>query len=301
MKSKKLLGITVIVIISYFLLKNLFNNWQEFIQSVENFNLFPIILSLGLLLIFYTTHSIIWKLIIKDLGHDISIKKAIKIRSISEIGRYTPGKIWHFLGRTYFSKKLGIPKTTTLTSLAIETLSMMVSAVTIFLLFSSNIIEMNALLILSILLISLIILRSKYFNILINKILIKKGKIKKKININIPLTSLITILILYGVSWIIIGGSLLLTIKSLFPEISYFSILNITGIFAISWVIGYISFLTPGGIGIREGTMAILLSSQLSQPIAIAVPILFRILTVISELLMILFTSRIKLVNRVIH
>ena len=301
MKSKGLLSIAVITIISYFLLKNLFDNWQEFIQSVENFNLFPIILSLGLLLIFYVIHSIIWKIIIKNLGYEISIKKAIKIRSISEIGRYTPGKIWHFLGRAYFSKKVGIPKTTTLTSLVIETLSMMASAIAIFLLFSPGIVKMNAPAVLLILLACLIILRSEKFNNLINKILIKKGKLKGKININIPWTSLIIILILYGISWIIIGTSLLLTIKSIFPEIRYFSILNISGIFAVSWVIGYISFLTPGGIGVREGTMTILLASQFPQPIAILVPIIFRILTVISELLMIVFTSKIKLINRIVH
>jgi glycosyltransferase 2 family protein len=301
MKLKKLLSFIIIIIISYFLLKTLLDNWQEFIINTENFRIIPLILSLILLFIFYTIHSIIWKSIIKKLGYKISIKEAIKIRAISEIGRYAPGKVWHFLGRTYFSNKLGIPKTTTLTSLAIETLSMIASAGAIFLLFSPNIIEINILPILLLLLVGLIILRSKKFSDIVNNFLIKKGKIKNKIKLNIPLKTLIPILFSYGVSWIIIGGSLLLTIKSLFPEIDYSTILSISGIFAISWVIGYISFLTPGGIGIREGTMTILLSSYMPQSIAIIVPILFRIITIISELFMVLITSKIKLINRIVH
>jgi|APSaa5957512622_1039677.scaffolds.fasta_scaffold36981_3 glycosyltransferase 2 family protein len=295
MKIKNILGSIILIIIFYFLFLNLSQNWSELSANMGNLDIFLLIISLLFLLIFYLFHTFVWIQILKKQGYTVNFKEAFKIRSISEIGKYTPGKVWHIIGRTYLSSKLKIPKITTLTSMVIETLLMLISAGFFIVLFSLNSQDFKTILILILTILGLLAIRTKYFERVLNKLLKKTRKITNEIKINISLKFTLLLLVFYLFGWLIIGHSLFFIIKSIYPQIDYSLIFIISGIFAASWALGYISFLTPGGLGVREGIMVLLLYPYLPNALATIVPIIIRLLTILTELVLAAISSKIKL------
>jgi len=295
MKLKNILGLIILIIIFYFLFLNLFQNWDELVSNIENFNIVLLFVSLLFLFSFYLFHTHIWIQILKRQGHKVRFKEALKIRSVSEIGKYTPGKIWHIIGRTYLSSKLKIPKITTITSMVIETLLSLISAGFFVVFFNLNSQDVGTIFIFIATILSLLIIRTKYFERILNKLLKKTKKITNEVKINISLKFTVLLLLYYLIGWLLIGHSLFFVIKSIYPSISYSLILVLSGIFAASWALGYISFLTPGGLGIREGVMVLFLYSYLPNSIAILVPIIMRLLTILAELFLAAISSKIKL------
>ncbi len=59
----------------------------------------------------------------------------------------------------------------------------------------------------------------------------------------------------------------------------------VTAGFAISWEIGFLSFVTPGGLGVREGAVTLMLSPYLTADLAIAVALLSRLVWMACEAL----------------
>jgi hypothetical protein len=297
---KKSLSTVIILIIFYFLLSTLLENWDEFSKNIHNFNPLYLLLSIIFLIFFYLIHSYIWKDILKELGYRLSFIKTLKIRSLSEIGRYTPGKIWHVLGRIYFSKKVKIPTATTIVSMVIETLLMIFSTTILFLIFIKNIQEINLtylLIILITIFFIILIIKSKRFNKILNKILFKLNKTSEPIKISISSLSLLKFFGYYLISWSAIGVAFFYSIKLFYPSLSFIEIPTMISIFAISWVLGFISLLTPGGLGVREGVMTILLANYVTLSIAIVSPIIMRFLTIFVELIMATITVKVKLVE----
>jgi uncharacterized membrane protein YbhN (UPF0104 family) len=59
----------------------------------------------------------------------------------------------------------------------------------------------------------------------------------------------------------------------------------LVGIFAGAWVIGFLSFLAPGGLGVREGILVYLLGFYLPSHVAIVVTLLSRLWVTAAELM----------------
>lgn len=83
------------------------------------------------------------------------------------------------------------------------------------------------------------------------------------------------------------GLALIVLLKG-FGQIVLPNFVYVIGCSAIAWVIGYISFITPSGLGVREGTLAALLALMYPMPVAIVASLLFRIVCTIGELIAIL-------------
>lgn len=54
--------------------------------------------------------------------------------------------------------------------------------------------------------------------------------------------------------------------------------------FSVSWLVGYLSFLTPAGLGVREAALAFLLRPWLPAPLSLVVAVLARLVWIASEL-----------------
>ena len=53
----------------------------------------------------------------------------------------------------------------------------------------------------------------------------------------------------------------------------------------MTWVVGLLAFLTPGGLGVREGALALLLSPFLPVPLPTVVALLARVWWTVAELI----------------
>lgn len=94
------------------------------------------------------------------------------------------------------------------------------------------------------------------------------------------------ILLSVSVQFILTGLALWLVALGLGVE-TQGGIFSFIGIYAASWLLGYLSFLAPSGLGIREASIAGLMSFYVPLVVGSLVAILFRLATLVSEALMV--------------
>jgi len=88
------------------------------------------------------------------------------------------------------------------------------------------------------------------------------------------------------VAWSLYGAGLLFLLRGVGIEVELARLPVLTGIFAASYVVGYLVLVAPGGLLVREGAMAALLAELmgLSIGVASAVAIMARLWVVVTEL-----------------
>jgi hypothetical protein len=217
----------------------------------------------------------------------IKFIKTAKIRAITQFGRYIPGKVWHIFGRTYFTKKFNISSIKVLTSIALEIACSLIAAFSVFLTALPFILsEIDTQIILFIFLfipIILILIKPSIFSWFINFGLKIIGK--PKIKFNLKYKDILLIILWFTFSWFINGIAFFFLVNSIY-SLAFSNIILISGIYAISWSLGFLSFLTPAGIGVREGILSGLLSLYIPSSIAIIISFIARFMIILVEITM---------------
>ena len=89
----------------------------------------------------------------------------------------------------------------------------------------------------------------------------------------------------YLLLWVLLGTAFFLFIKSFYPVVPS-QLLLVTGTYAVAWSIGFLSVITPSGLGVREGVLSLLLTSVLPPATATFVALLSRVWTLGVELIL---------------
>ena len=95
----------------------------------------------------------------------------------------------------------------------------------------------------------------------------------------------VNILAIHSLLWICQGLAFFLFVRSL-ASVPWSHAGILTACYAFAWIVGFLSFLTPSGLGIREGLLALLLSSYMSVPQATLVALLCRIWMLSTEIVL---------------
>ena len=230
-------------------------------------------------LVFITTSLIVsassWVWIINVLGSNVPYSFGIKVFFLSQFGRYVPGKIWTFVGRFIVHERKLASKAHISESIVYEqAMSFLVAAGIAGLTFalSRNIIEWKisglSYIILGVVVLSL--LAPSLFRYIMNRLLVFMGKEAVQSNINmyhLGIYFLINLLL-----WVLMGYGIYFLARSIF-SIPFEQSIFFPAVFCISWLGGLLSFLTPSGIGVREGILIYLLSQFImpSQAVLLAV------------------------------
>ncbi len=293
---KSVIKVLVVLVIFYFLGTALYRNWSQINFRQLHFNVPLLIASILFLFIYFLLFVFGWELILKRLGVSLSFLKAIKIIFYSQIGKYLPGKIWVFVGRIYFCQQLGIPASKIFLSMVLEMALTIISGMVIFLvglsIFPGAQIHINPFFLMIVVVILFIIIHPKVFTRIINILLhlVKKGPIR----IDLNFSQICGIIMYYCIVWLSFGIAFYFLINST-TFIALSKIPFLAGSFSISATIGAMALFVPGGLGVREGVLALLLSNFFPISLAILLSILSRIWISFGEFILVGISTRIKL------
>lgn len=238
-----------------------------------------------LLVVPYLFAPIVWWWIMRRLGANFSWGKGYRIWALSNIAKYLPGKVWHIVGRMalYPGGKLVVME-----SIVLEMGAVMIAGFWIMLLTL-----LLTPLTLPVSKIVIGILGALTLPFIFKPILLQKvirypvEKIKKERLPSQPLPfSSISFLFIFTIDifyWFSYGFGYFLILKNIGL---YSSPILLSGVYAASWTLGYISLITPGGLGIREGVFAFLLKGVLPLGIPALLALLGRIVILFTESLM---------------
>jgi len=231
-----------------------------------------------------------WKKSLAMLNENICLSAALRINAIATLPKYAPGKVWGIIGKVYVAKKENISEHNCIITISLETILYLLGGIILFLITAASLLKGRIPYLYYLLVIPIC------FIIIYPPILIRITnfflKIFKRPIIDfIPTyTQILVLLLLYTLSWILQGIGVFFLINSFYP-ISIKSLLVIPGMHAFSWVVGFLSIITPAGLGVKEGIFSYFLTTVLPSGVSVLGALIVRIWGTIGELLYFLIYS----------
>jgi uncharacterized membrane protein YbhN (UPF0104 family) len=222
--------------------------------------------------------AINWHQMLKRCGYPLPMHQLFRIYFLTGVTRYLPGGIWHFGGRIVWLNQLSVPlKVSTQTVVAEQASVLWVALVSsMFFVFSESLPGL--------LLQALVGLMCFVLLIAASVILTWTLKAAGHENRNHKVQSFKQIA-LYFVFWLCYGISIYILIIALEYPLQHIEPFRVIGYAALSWAVGYLVIFVPGGVGVREGVLTVLLSALLPFPIAGTIALLARMVSTIPELI----------------
>jgi glycosyltransferase 2 family protein len=270
--------IAVCVFIIFFIRKN-FADLKEAINRIHISYLllsFLCIAGAKILLVLFMRY------VLRSVGKEMNFPTCFRIYNISQLGKYIPGNIWHFVGKAAAYKDNGFSIGAIRDALVIENLWLVGGAfaygLALMVIFNSYLIQ------------HLFFSHRMYVAVFFVAVLLLLflGNKVLKVNFRRLFSSHrlnVKIIFLQIVIWSLLGLSFaVLTIPFIHPMGS--TILMISGLYAIAYSFGFVTPFAPAGIGVREAVLAVGLLPYLPLRIVITLSAANRLLYLLVEIIL---------------
>ncbi len=267
----------VILLVAYFFARTVITNWNEVAGKVHAPNYLYLLGGVAGFAMYYVFRFYMWQHLFADTQHKVSIFASARMLMLSDVARFVPGNIWSVVGRVVASEKLGITKTQTLISSVVETLALLVSSLIVtgsLAIFSTQTPSWVRLLSIAGLVGSaLYIYLGHWLERLVKYVVRRMAPEVHQASFHREAFFGAAIWCIFA--WIsYTAGALLLT--RAFFEMNLTTTLAVATALPLSWFVGYVSFITPSGLGFREAAFAVLAAPALGSAAPI-VAVLTRI------------------------
>jgi hypothetical protein len=273
----------------------LVSNWRELVTYEWRITYWPLVAALLLYPAALGIAVLIWHQILQHLGGHSRWQQDLRIYCVSNIARRLPTPAWFVAGRIYLGSQINLAKSVSSMGVLLEAVLILVSGLLLSVLtlpFGSQggpLGQHGPKLVPLLLLGLVLIIRPQLLRAFIVRLARWLGR-GQSIPGEIDYRRMVMWTGLYAVVWILGGITLYLLVRTVYP-LPAGSLPTVIGIWAIGGVVSHLAVFTPGGLGIKELTMAALLSSLVPMTIAIVVSIGARVWYSLNELFWFALTS----------
>ncbi|HBC46492.1 MAG TPA: hypothetical protein DCZ43_05555 [candidate division Zixibacteria bacterium] len=295
-RSKPLITIIKIVLVGaifFYIFRYLISNWDQLKDLNIKLNYGYVILSFIAMKLAWLTTAWSWGKTLEAFGHRLKYRDIYTIYFRSMPAKYLPGKVWQLAGSTYVAAQKGVHEGANIGSFLIGQAYSVISGVALIIgALAFGIIQISGegfaffrwsavpILIALIILIIRPVLMERMMNLVLP--IFKR----QKVNIYIKITTSLWLFLAFLIPWFLFGLSFWFLARALTP-ISFNLYIPLTVILTAGTVIGFLAIFAPGGIGVKEASIAALAASITSFPasFALAIGLGYRIVTSIVELI----------------
>jgi glycosyltransferase 2 family protein len=284
-RLKVVVRVAALLVALGFLAAMVAGQWQALQAYQWQFRPQWLIPSFALLALAWLLELSVWRFVLAGLGGQLRWGRAAQTWFLSSIVRYIPGNFWQFLGMAELAADDGVSRVTTIASIGVHqvlaTLTGLVLAAVYFALAGQGawLDTIRPLLWLAPL--SLVICSPPVLRWSLNWLL---GLLKRPpVTVTLTWGQVLLALLGYAGVWLVMGSGFALLAVSITPITApQFAALIAT--WAAAYVIGYLSLLTPSGLGVREGVMILLLAPLFPAPVPTMIALAARLWMVVGEL-----------------
>lgn len=290
-KILKYLGNILMFVALIFIFKKLwtFNIDYSIVMKKNNFIILTIVTLFYAIIVFVS--CIPWKIILEIISNKkFSFNEVTTIFCKANIMKYIPGNVFQYVGRNEFALKNDISHTDVGFATMLEVINTILGVILCALIFNAKGLfywidnywqqYMWLLMLLVIFIIVAVIVliffkeKIKTFANRFISLLNKKSIILLIFNVLFSLVlNLCSALLFLVILKYVVGG-----------EVTYGNISIIIGAFLISWLVGFLTIGSPGGIGVRELVMCLLLEGIMPEDVILLSMVLFRFITIFGDL-----------------
>ena len=282
---KWLFGWPLSLIALYFIARLFLTQAGKIDFTLLNINLWLLLSGILSLLIYFFLRVTLWQSIIKQLGAKQSYKFTAYYWALAELKRYIPGNVWSIAGRlTHFSNQ-NQNKKIILKAYIHEAQLVVIGSATISLL--STIFIFKSLFDLHIsqpvCVIIGTILFACCFSLLFSNKWIKSTKYSGLI-VQGSFTYRLKLYSFASGAFFFFGLGQFLVISSIL-KININEIYVLSGLLCFSYLVGYLSIITPSGLGVREAVITYSFSKFMSAGSAALAALVSRVILILSEII----------------
>ncbi len=292
--GKRVLQIGLPVVILALFLYQLKNNWTQLTAHTFQWNPWLLGLAFFGFMLQELSYGLIWQNILARLGSRLGLRLCLRIYLASEFVRYIPGNVWHVLTRILWVGKYGVSRHVAFASMTIELITKLAAGILVFsasLLFWRDSGAIGSLLhgplvdILGVasILALLIVLHPRVLNGLLNLAL--RSLKRDPVQLTLRYRDILFVTLAWCASWFVAGCAFYVLLLALWPDAPLVALPICIGIYAFAWDIGFVSFVTPSGLGVREAAIVGLFALALPLPAGLAtvMALLSRLVSTIAE------------------
>ncbi|MCY3741042.1 MAG: hypothetical protein OXH00_08480 [Candidatus Poribacteria bacterium] len=291
---RQCIGYLIAGILLYFLIKPFLQTHTAVKDATFEIYWGWLLCSFGTILFYWSAYLYPFATLLEGLtGSRVSFRDAFTLFHLANITRYLPGRIWGVVRLLSLSRRFGLSKTAVGSSLTghvgIETA--IGGLIALSLLFSKQMRQIATAVLETFsgqtFLLTVVVmgcLASVVF--LIPQLSDHARQFLKTVA---PLLGnvrlLANVLTCHCLLWLCQGFAFFLFVRS-FAPVQWADVGVLTACFAFAWVVGFLSFLTPGGLGIREGLLGVLLANYMPETQATFLALVCRLWMLSAEILL---------------
>lgn len=218
------------------------------------------------------------RLSLRAVGHEMSWRDSLRMYSVSQLGKYAPGGVWHLVGRFGMYRMAGAEARPASIAMALESAWLLSSALFVGLMLlwpallgeradvaSSGALHIGG----------SVLLGAAWIGAMVVSVrLISGARPGSRIALQAAGWQAV-IWVLLGICFWIAMPDDTRDAVGLAPSI---------GVFALGWAVGYVAVFAPAGLGVREGVMVALLQGSAPLAAALALAAINRVVWTVAEL-----------------
>ena len=286
-----------VAIAAFFLYKVKDYNWQILTADAARWNYWLLAVSFLGFILQELSFGLIWQSVLKRLGYRLDLRVCLRIYLASEFVRYIPGNVWHVLTRVLWTGKYGVPRPIAFASMTVELITKLAAGAIVFalsLLFWGSANALDSLFQSSLMLVLggvsfialLVVLHPRILNGLLNLAL----RILKRdpVMLSLRYSDILLVTMMWCASWFVAGCAFYVMLLALWPATPLAALPVCIGIYAIAWDFGFVTFITPSGLGFRELAIGVLFALALPfvpGALVAVIALLSRVVSTLAELL----------------
>lgn len=283
-RLRSLLGIAIAVVIFVFLARAIWRSWATVSTYPWRFDAGWLSASVVLVWVSFFFFIWLWRFQLHILtGRLLPFLTAFRIWVLSNLGKYVPGKVWAVAGMVYMLRKENVSSSNAVSSsLLHQAYSIAASGLFAAVILGTEVfsgLTWISWIIGAAVLVIVLYPPSFAWCVNLGLRLFRRGPIEITIS---PLRAL-GIFTVYLLSWVVYGVSLWTMLKGLSP--TDIGIWEGSASFVAAYLIGFLAVFAPGGLGVREGILTLLLSTHMDASLAGVVAVASRLWTSVVELL----------------
>jgi uncharacterized membrane protein YbhN (UPF0104 family) len=233
----------------------------------------------------------LWRALLKDHGVRLHPGKAMQIMAISQFGKYLPGNIGHFAGRAALGKAAGVPISVTVNTVLVDILwhlAIGFAFAALAVLTQSSVVadhmpdglEAPHMAVITVALLFLPWVGITLLNRWLPQLSRRLGGGQLIAPPTLKTAVVVGLLILLGLHTL--GAILKMQAVWLFG-VTAGSYYTLTILYVASWVIGYVVPGSPGGVGVREAMVILLLGPVVGPGAAVGLSISMRLANMLGD------------------
>lgn len=275
----------------FFLANALRNNWQEIAAiRIDAVGWAILATATGITLLAHIWAGWVWTWILRELNQSISSTQLIQVYLKTNIAKYLPGNVGHYIGRIIAAKNFSISTSAATVSVLLEPLLMLAAALIIVILCSYFTLTEGSVFLLIGQILGLIavlcVLQPLFLNPVIRFVHRRKDNKSRTANVSsvsLSMNRYPVIPLLGELGFLLLRASgFILTLYAIAP-INVSQLPLIIGAFSFAWLMGLIIPGAPGGLGIFETTAIALLQQFFPIALIISASGLYRLISIAAE------------------